>query len=95
MNKTVFKEDVVRDIFKEFPQLQIMWVKGDLETFYDSNFVIGGNAIHEGELIKFIYTHFEFDENAEIVPLVDNEGFMRTHNLLDTSFIECKREDYV
>ena len=51
--------------------------------------------MHEGDLIYFIYTHFDIDENLEFGPIVFSEEFMRQHGFLDTSFIECRREDYV
>ena len=94
MSKTVFKEDVVSDIFKEYTNLQMMWVKGDLETFYEATFVVDSNVVHEGDLIYFIYTHFDIDENLEYGPDVIDVDFVRKHKGLD-SFIECKREDYV
>ena len=95
MSKTVFKEDVVREFFKEYANLQVMWVEGDLETFYEATFVVDSNVVHEGDLIYFIYTHFDIDENLEFGPIVFSEEFMRLHGFLDTSFIGCKREDYV
>lgn len=89
---TVLVKEVISDIFKEFPQLNKMWIKGDLETFYDATFVIE-DCVHEGALVRFLYQHFDFEEHC--VPVVFSESFMRGRESFNDSYIECRREDYL
>lgn len=91
--KTILKREVISDIFKEFPQLNKMWVKGDLETFYDATFVIE-DCVHVGDFTKFIFCHFDF-EDSESGPIAFSESFMREESHLDDSYVECRRENYV
>ena len=91
--KTTLKREVITDIFNEFPQLNKMWVKGDLESFYDSEFVIE-DWLHEGDFLYFVYHHLDFGD-LESGPVAFSESFMREGNYLDDSYIECRREDYV
>lgn len=90
--KTILKREVISDIFAEFPQLNRIWVKGDLETFYDSEFVIEG-CVHKGAFVSFIYQHFKIGNC--FIPVVFSESFMREKGYLDDSYLECTREDYV
>ena len=91
--KTILKKEVISDIFAEFSQFNKIWVKGDLETFYKAYFIVE-DCVHEGDLTKFIYCHFDF-EDLEFGPVVFRESYMRENSFLDDSYIECKREDYV
>lgn len=90
---TILKREVIADIFKEFPPLNKMWVKGDLETFYDATFVVE-DCVHEGDFLDFVYHHFDFGD-LESGPIAFSESFMREESHIDDSYIECRREDYV
>lgn len=91
--ETILNREVIADIFKEFPQLNRMWVKGDLETFYNAEIIIE-DCVNDGDLIHFIYKHFDF-EKPEFGPSVYPESFMRDNQYLDETHVECKRDDYV
>lgn len=92
--RTVLDKNVLQRIFKEFPELETIWVQGNLANFYDAWLAVPDNVSAE-QVMNFIDYNLDIAPDTEGTTVVFNEGEMRAHDLFDDDFVECKREDYV
>lgn len=92
--RTVLDKNVLQRIFKEFPELETIWVQGDLASFYDAWLIVPDNVSAE-QVMNFIDYNLDVAPDNEGATVVFNEGEMRSIGILNNDFVECKREDYV
>lgn len=90
----VLDNNVLQRIFEEFPELDTIWVQGDLASFYDAWLIVPDNVSAE-KVMGFIDYNLDTAPDTEGTTVVFNEGEMRSIDVLNDDFVECKREDYI
>lgn len=90
---TVLDKNILQRIFEEFPELETIWVQGNLAN-YDAWLIVPDN-ISADEVMHFVDYNLDTDPNSDCNTMVLNLGYVRECSYLHEKFVECKREDYV
>lgn len=77
----------------EFPELETIWVQGDLEH-YDAWLVVQDN-ISADEVMHFVEYNLNTNYGSDCSIIVLNLGYVSEYSYIRDDFVECKREDYV
>ena len=92
----VINRDLLKDFFTTFSTIQVIWFKGNLNTFSDTELIIDDISVI-GDVIDFFGIKYEaFDVTCGLV-IYDDDFFKQygfSHSA-DMGYIECKRGDYI